>query len=576
VETGDGYKLTGPVARLAIPTTLHASLLARLDHLAPTRELAQIGAALGRSFSHELISAVAGIPQQELDDALAQLLDAGLILRRGTPPSAEYTFKHALVQDAAYGTLIRGRRHQLHARIVMVLERQFPETVTAQPALLALHCAEAGLTENALDYWLKAGRQANSRFAMKEAVAHLSNGIALLTVLPQGRARDEREIDFQLALAFPLIAMHGYGSAHVEACAARAKELSDGLGDHQTRFAVYRVVWNSSLLRRPVPQFVGLAHQLMTLARNVDNPAQLAIAHRAVGYSMHIAGAQADADRLLAEGVVIADGVSDAEFTLFGEHPGMICRGYRGSIRCLMGFLDDGACLADAAVQHARTRKNPFSLAWALWCACHCFLWRGDTSTTQRLALEAIAVSRDHGLAQWLAFGQQSLGLAMCGRGELQAGIDLQEEAMRSLHETGSVLHTTRFRLHLAECFLMLGDLKRARLHLEAGLKHLESHGETYLAAELYRIEALLLDAEGAADEMLQKPIKKGLDLARSQGARLLELRLAMVMTRLLVKKGKGLEARALLAPVYEYFIEGLETPDLKEAKSLLGQLAPS
>ncbi len=165
-------------------------------------------------------------------------------------------------------------------------------------------------------------------------------------------------------------------------------------------------------------------------------------------------------------------------------------------------------------------------------------------------------MSRDHGLTQWLAFGQQSLGLAICGRGELQAGIDLQEEAMSSLHETGSVLHTTRFRLHLAESFLMLGDLKRARLHLEAGLKHLESHEETYLAAELYRIEALLLDAEGAADEMLQKPIKKGLDLARSQGARLLELRLAMVMTRLLIKKGKGLEARTLLAPVYEYFTE--------------------
>jgi class 3 adenylate cyclase len=576
VETDDGYKVIGPVARLAIPTTLHASLLARLDHLAPTRELAQIGAALGRSFSHELISAVAGIPQQELDDVLAQLLVAGLILRRGTPPSAEYTFKHALVQDAAYGTLIRSRRQQLHGRIVMVLERQFPETVTAQPALLALHCAEAGLTENAIDYWLKAGRQANSRFAMKEAVAHFSNGIALLTALPQGRARDEREIDFQLALAVPLIAMHGYGSAHVEACAARAKELSDGLGDHQTRFAVYRMVWNSSLLRRPVPQSVGLAHELMTLARNVDNPARLAIAHRALGYSMHIAGAQADADRLLAEGIVIADGVPDAEFTLFGEHPGMICRGYGGSIRCLMGFLDDGVRLADAAVEHARTRKNPFSLAWALMCACHCYLWCGDTSTTERLALEAIGVSRNHGLAQWLAFAQQSLGLAICGRGELQAGIDLQEEAMRSLHETGSVLHTTRFRLHLAESFLMLGDLKHARLHLEAGLKHLESHRETYLAAELYRIEALLLDAEGAADEMLQKSIKKGLDFARSQGARLLELRFALVITRLLIKKGKGLEARALLAPVYEYFTEGLDTPDLEEAKTLLGELARS
>ncbi|MBV9530481.1 MAG: AAA family ATPase [Bradyrhizobium sp.] len=576
VESRDGYAVTGPVARLAIPTTLHGSLLARLDHLAPTREIAQIGAALGRSFSHELISAVAGMPQQELDDALAQLVNAELIWRRGTPPDAKYTFKHALVQDAAYSTLIRSRRQRLHRRIVTVFQRQFPETVTAQPALLAMHCAEAGLTEAALDYWLRAGQQATSRFAMKEAVAHLSNGIALLTALPQGRARDEREIDFRLALAVPLIAMHGYGSAPVEACAARAKDLSHGLGDYQTRFAVYRVVWNSSLLRRPVPQSVGLAHELMALAANADNPARLAIAHRALGYSVHIAGAQAEADRLLAEGIVIADGVPDSEFAVFGEHPGMICRGYRGSARCLRGFLDDGVRLAEAAVQHARTRRNPFSLAWALMCGCHCYLWRRDTTTTERLALEAVAVSSNHGLPQWLAFAQQSLGLAICSRGELQAGIDLQEKAMRSLHETGSVLHTTRFRLHLAESFLMRGDLKQARSHLDAGLKHVESHGETYLAVELCRIEALLLNAEGAAEEMLQGTVKKGLALARRQGARLLELRLALVITRLLTKKGKYVEARALLAPIYECFTEGLDTPDLEEAKVLLGELARS
>jgi hypothetical protein len=397
---------------------------------------------------------------------------------------------------------------------VSALESRFPETATVQPALLALHCAAAGLTENALNYWLRAGQLAISRFALKEAVADLSNGIKLLTDLPQGRMRDECEIDFRLALAVPPIAMLGHGSAPVGACAARAKELSDGLGHHQTRFAVYRVVWNSSLLRRPVPQSVNLAHELMTLARSDDNPARLAIAHRALGYSLHLAGAQAEADSLLADGIVIADDVPDAEFALFGERPGMICRGYRGSARCLMGFLDDGVRLADAAVQHARTRNNPFSLAWALMCACHCYLWRCDTRTTERLGLEAIAVSRNHGLAQRLAFTQQSLGFAICNHGDLQAGVDLQEEAMRSLHETGSVLHTIRFRLHLAESFLMLRDLKRARSHLDAGLKHVESHGENYLAAELYRIEALVLDAEGAADEMLQIPINKGLAIA--------------------------------------------------------------
>jgi predicted ATPase len=199
-EAGDHYAAVGPVAPLAIPTSLHASLLARLDRLAPTREVAQIGAALGRQFSHELISAVTQIPQTQLDDALAQLVRAELMFRRGTPPDAEYTFKHALVQDAAYGTLLRSRRQQLHGRITAVLESQFPEIVKTHPEVLALHCAEAGLTEPALGYWLEAGRQAIAKCAMAEAVAQLRKGLDLLSGVPDSALRREQEINLHMTL----------------------------------------------------------------------------------------------------------------------------------------------------------------------------------------------------------------------------------------------------------------------------------------------------------------------------------------------------------------------------------------
>jgi predicted ATPase len=199
-DAGDRYAVSGPVTLRAIPTSLHASLLARLDRLAPTREVAQIGAALGRQFSHELISAVAQMPQQRLDDALAQLVRAELVFRRGTPPDAEYTFKHALVQDAAYSTLLRGRRQQLHGRIAATLEGQFQEIVDTQPEVLARHCAEAGLTEKAVVYWLRAGRQAIARCAMTEAVAQLRKGLDLLSSAPDGAARQEQELNLQITL----------------------------------------------------------------------------------------------------------------------------------------------------------------------------------------------------------------------------------------------------------------------------------------------------------------------------------------------------------------------------------------
>jgi predicted ATPase len=224
-EAGDRYALTGPMAPLAIPTSLHASLLARLDRLAPTREVAQIGAALGRSFSYELISAVAGMLQQKLDEALEQLASAELIFRRGRPPDAEYTFKQALVQDAAYSTLLRSGRQRLHGQIAASLEREFPEVVAAQPQLLAQHFAEAGLNEKAVAYWFEAGQQAVARCAMTEAVVHLSKGLELLLEQPDSPKRKEQELSFQTTLGHALMAARGLGASEAGDAFTRARRF---------------------------------------------------------------------------------------------------------------------------------------------------------------------------------------------------------------------------------------------------------------------------------------------------------------------------------------------------------------
>jgi len=311
----------------------------------------------------------------------------------------------------------------------------------------------------------------------------------------------------------------------------------------------------------------------MDLARENNHAARLAIAHRALGRSYHITGTQADADELLATGATLADGVADAEFTAYGEHPGIICRAYRGQLRCLRGFLDDAARLAETAVERARMVYSPFVLAWSLIVAAQTHLFRRDACAAERAAREAITLSREHGLPQWMAFGQQCLGLVLCQQADWRAGIELQREAMDSLHAAGSLLHTTRFQLHLAESFLAIGDVDQTRLHLNAAFAHLQTHGEAYLASELHLVKLKLLKAEGAPKEALKSPIQMGLDIARRQGAHLLELRLAAWTAGMWRELGMSEEAHDLLAPIYGWFTEGFDTPDLREAKALIDEL---
>jgi predicted ATPase len=266
-EAEDHYVAIGPVSLLAIPMSLHASLLARLDRLAPTREVAQIGAALGRQFSHELVSAVAQMPQQRVDDALSQLVSAELILKRGTPPDAEYTFKHALIQDAAYDTLLRSRRRQLHARIAATLENTFPEIAAAQPALLARHCAEASLTEKAISYWLKAGQQAARRSLNQEAIHHLTKGLEQLTGLPDSFEKAKQELAFQNTLGPALLATKGWASPAAIETYLRARVLCERVGDTTQLFTTLWGTWLFRWARGEITVARGLVDELLGLAR---------------------------------------------------------------------------------------------------------------------------------------------------------------------------------------------------------------------------------------------------------------------------------------------------------------------
>ena len=562
----------GSVSALAVPSSLHDSLVARLDRLQPIKRVAQAAACIGREFTHELLAAILPEPEAKLRDALDELAGAELIFRRGTLPTASYTFKHALVRDAAYQLLLKGQREQFHQRIAEVLRERFTETIASQPELLALHYTEAGKVELAIEYWRRAGALAVSRSAHREAVAHFGRAIELLRKLPANRQRDERELELTLAFAVPLIALHGFGSTRVEQCAAQAKVLSNKLPDGARRFAAHKVEWNSSLLRRSVPRTVRLARSLMDLADDDQDPAQLAVACRALGYSLFISGELEEASAVLARGVALADEIPDTAFAIYGEHPSIVCRAYDSQVRSLMGFPETGERLAEAAVEHARSRRHPHSLAWALVVAAHTYHEQHAPALVVRHAAEAMELSREHRLAQWLAGAEGFKGWAMCRLGDL-AGLDLGEKGLRDWLATGAVLHTTVWRVALAENYLLNGEPAAARAHLGAAIAHCEGYAENYFQTELCRVEAMVSQAEGAPAGVVEQHLAKAVSIASRQRARLLELRSATTLARLWAERGQRQKALDLIAPIYESFREGFATHDLRQAQLLLVQL---
>ncbi len=419
-DAGDRYTAVGPLPALAIPATLQASLLARLDRLAPVREVAQIGAALGWQFSHELIGAVAPMPPAQLGEALAQLVGAELIYRLGTPPDAEYSFKHALVQDVAYSTLLRSRRQQLHARIATTLEGRFPEIVAAQPALLARHCTEAGQNEKAIDYWLGAGRQAWGKSMLAEAVALLRRGLALVPALPDNDRRRETELDLQIALGRALIASRSWGAPELGKVYSRARELASTLNRPR---ALLFALWGQFMdqwARRDVKQARRLAAELRELGDAAgDVPTQMMGCH-AGELMCFLLGEFTRGRAYLERGLALYNPADRRSYSeLVSDDARVRLRLFSCWLLACLGYLDRALLQRDTMLDEARRLSHPHTLAVALHCAWVTGSFVGlAAGSLLQYADEALALATEHGLALYRALAPTRVvsgGVGACG-----------------------------------------------------------------------------------------------------------------------------------------------------------------
>jgi predicted ATPase/class 3 adenylate cyclase len=573
VDAGDRYNVAGALPQLAIPATLTDSLLARLDRLAPTREVAQIAAALGRQFSYELISAVVAMPKRRIDEALTQLVNAELMLQRGSPPDAEYTFKHALVQDAAYSTLLRSGRQQVHARIVAVLESQFPEIVAGQPALLAQHCDEAALTKEAADYWLRAGQQALARSAMKEASTQLQKGMDLVARLPDGPGRQQLELDLQMALGRALVATRGNSAPAVGAAFARAKALAELLDRREYLVPLLHGQWAYHLVRSELKLALSYAEEVAEIGETRNDVDVQLLGHFQIGMIRFYLGEFGTARAHFEQCHDLGNPVHRAVVTpLTTADPYSAAMAHLAWTLASLGYVDQARLRLHGVLSEADRLGHAFTRAMVLSFACW-VEWIGRSpEVVRRRAEEGVALSIEHDFPLWLAWGDAYRGWSLTALGQTQEGLSLIKQGLAAVRATGTILMTPYWLMLLADAYAMIGQPDEGLSCLTEAADILGTIEERFEEAELHRLRGELLNSKGerAAAEM---NYHQAIESAKRQGAKIWELRAVTSLARLWCNEGKCHEARDLLGSIYSCFTEGYETLDLREAKALLDSL---
>jgi class 3 adenylate cyclase len=563
-----------PSPSVAVPASLHASLMARLDRLGPAKELAQIGAAIGREFSHGLMAAVAGKPEAEVQPALDRLVAAGLLFRQGSPPHATYLFKHALVQDAAYGTLLRGPRQELHARIAAATETGMPERVEREPELLAYHYAEAGQPDTAAGYWLAAGRLAARRSANSEAVAHLRRGIAAVRGLPETVERNRLELALQLALGPALVSSRGFGDAEASTGYQRAAELARRLGDDRDRFAATWGLWitirakSASDHMRLRLQYLG---EMVEAAERTGDAELLLQAHHSSWSTRIWNGEFASASEHVRSGLALYDPERHRHHALmYGGHDPGVCGNGQGAVALwALGWPDRAVQSARESIVLGETLDHLPSLLHSLWFATSVYFLRRQAADVLACSARLLALGSEHGLKLYEAIGGVFHGWALIQQLDAQAGLAELRAAVATYATTAHV-NLDLYRAILAEAELRAGNFEEGTAVLIQGER---STDEWWRAGYLRLRGDLLLrgpnDDRGAAERLYRQAIS----VAAGQQAKSLELRAATSLAMLLGEQGRRSEGYAVLAPVYGWFTEGFGTLDLKEAKALLGEL---
>ena len=572
-QEAERYTLTGPLSAVAIPTTLQDSLMARLDRLPMIREVAQLGAVLGREFAYEMLRALAGVEEALLQDRLAQLVDTELLYQRGRPPRATYIFKHALVQDAAYASLLKSTRQQYHQQVAQMLEARFPDTVETEPELVAHHYTEAGCSAQAVGYWQQAGQRAMQRSANVEAIAHLRQGIALLTTLPDTPERVQAELTLQTTLGPALMATRGYAAPEVAATYHRARELCQQAGETPELFPVLWGLWLLYLGRAEHETARELGEQCLSLARRLDDPALLLEAHLALGASWFYLGQLSQAHAHLEQGIRIYDPQQHhaLAFRYGNVDPGVACLAYAGWTLWLLGYPEQALARANEALTLAQHLEHPYTLARGLYCTTLLHQLRREWQVVYERAATVITVATAQQIALVLAVGPIMRGWALAMQGQGAEGLTQLCQGLDAYRATGAAFQRPHFLSMLAEVHSSMGQPEAGLTALSEALALVETTGERYYEAELHRLQGELLLQQAAPEvSHAEACFQQALDIARCQQAKSLELRAAMSLSRLWQQQGKRQEARALLAGVYHWFTEGFDTADLQEAKALL------
>jgi class 3 adenylate cyclase/tetratricopeptide (TPR) repeat protein len=573
-EIGDCYSATRPVLALEIPASLQASLLARLDRLASVREVAQIGAALGRQFSRELIGAVAPMPSRELDNALAQLVEAELIYRRGTPPDAEYTFKHALVQDAAYGTLLRSRRPRLHAQIAATLEDRFPEVVGAQPALLAHHCEEGGLTQKAIDYWLTAGRQAWGRAMLAEAVALLRRGLALTAGLPDSDWRREREFDLQIALGQALSLLQSWGAPEAGEAYARAQQLAVAVNRPHDLLLALNGQWVYYWIQADLDRAMQVARVVRDFGEASGDIASLETGGHMRGAIHWCCGEFVEAQADYEQSLALFDPSRRPFYAELSYDPLVALLANSSLLLACLGHLDQALSRRHRALLEARQLSRPDAIAMAMSHSCQVgWCIRSKPESLRQDADELLAFSTEYGLGFQKTVGLIYRGWSLTALGHAVEGLTALGTGLADCDEIGLMLLRPWFLAAFSDACRIAGHLPAALRHLSEAQRVTEETGERWTSAETLRLRGDVLLATGDA-AAAEANYCDAVAIAQQQSARLWELRASISLARLWREQGRRTEARDLLAPVYGWFTEGFGTPVLQEAEALLEELA--
>jgi class 3 adenylate cyclase/predicted ATPase len=598
-EQGGSYTLTGPLPPLAIPTTLYDSLMARLDRLVTAREVAQVGATLGREFSYELLRAVSPVEEACLQQALTRLVEAEVLYQRGLPPQTRYIFKHALIQDAAYQSLLKSRRQQLHEQVAHVLAEKFPQTIETQPEIVAHHYTEAGLIAQAIPYWQRAGQRAMERSANVEAISHLTKGLEVVKVLPDTE-RVQQELVFQTALGPALMATRGFAALEVGEAYTRALELCRKVGQPSQLSSVLGGLWGYYAVRGEVKPARELGEQLLGLAQKVQDPLFFSEAYYELGFILLFKGEFASARTHLEQGLAFYEPQQHrSDALVYGYESRVTCAALASWVLWYLGYPDQGLKRMREALTLARGLSHPYSLALTLLASAILNQFRREVQLVQEQADAMITLSTEQGFAYWLAWGAILKGWMSAGQGHKEEGIGQLCQGLAAYRATGAELWRSYQLALLIEAYRREGRAAEGLSVLSEALVVVDRNEERFYEAELYRLKGTLTletsptssQASSLKPQVSEKVEReaeecflKAIEIAQRQQAKSLELRAVMSLVRLRQHQAQNHatrttqheararldEAHIMLSEVYNWFTEGFDTKDLQEATVLL------